>query len=92
MRPFVCASTGPRAEEVPSKNQSGRRSGPFRFCRGLVKVRHIHCSPHHIVSQSTTLQERSEQGCKLAKHETNSPLDNHSRGHTYVVEAVSLFS
>ena len=35
------ASSGPKAEEVPTNNQRGRGSGPCRLWGGLDKARHI---------------------------------------------------
>ena len=35
------ASSGPKAEGVPTNNQRGRGSGPCRFWGGLDKARHI---------------------------------------------------
>ena len=35
------ASSGPKAEGVPTNNQRGRGSGPCRLWGGLDKVRHI---------------------------------------------------
>ena len=35
------ASSGPKAEGVPTNNQRGRASGPCRFWGGLDKTRHI---------------------------------------------------
>ena len=35
------ASSGPKAEGVPTNNQRGRRSGPCRLWGGLDKARHI---------------------------------------------------
>ena len=35
------ASSGPKAEGVPTINQRGRRSGPCRLWGGLDKARHI---------------------------------------------------
>ena len=35
------ASSGPKAEGVPTNDQRGRGSGPCRLTRGLDKARHI---------------------------------------------------
>ena len=54
------ASSGPKAEGVPTNNQRGRGSGPCRLWGGLDKARHIvrqgpSYSPNRLVSQCATL-------------------------------------
>ena len=38
---MLYASSGPKAEVVPTNNQRGRGSGPRRLCGGSEKARHI---------------------------------------------------
>ena len=47
------ASSGPKAEGVPTNNQRGRGSGPCRLWGGLDKAPSY--IPNHLVSQSATL-------------------------------------
>ena len=50
----VYASSGPKAEGVPSNNQRGRGSGHFRFWGGLDKTRE-YGSNRLVYSQGTML-------------------------------------
>ena len=55
------ASSGPKAESVPTNNQRGRGSRPCRLWGGLRQG--LSYSPNRLVSQSATLKELSLQGC-----------------------------
>ena len=61
------------AEEFPTNNQWGRRSGPCRLRRFGQGPSY---SPNRLVSQSAMLYERSVQGFMRAKHKTHGPLDD----------------
>ena len=67
----LCASSGPKAKEVPTTNQRGRDYSPLRRFRQGPSY-----SPNRLVSQIATFMEWSVQGCKKAKHKTYSPLDD----------------
>ena len=70
------ASSGPKAEGVPTNNLRGQGSGPCRILGGSDKACHIvHTALLHC-SQSVTLKELSVQGCKRAKRKTYSHLDD----------------
>ena len=64
------ASSGPKAEGVPTNNQRRRGSGPCRLWGGLDK-------PRHIVPTALFVRvQRFKNGCKRAEHKTYSPLDD----------------
>ena len=66
------ASSGPKTKEVPAKISEGTKIGALSPLRRFGQVQLY----SRLVSQSGMLQERSVQGCRRAKHKTNSPLDD----------------
>ena len=65
-------SKGWRSPDYQSEGAGIRTLSPLRRFRQGPSY-----SPNRLVSQSATLKECSVQGCKRAKHNTYSPLNDH---------------
>ena len=66
------ASSGPKAEGVPTNNQRGRGSGPCRIWGGLDKAHHI--VPTALLVRVQRLRNDLHKAVK--GHKTYSPLDD----------------
>ena len=67
------ASSGPKAEGVPTNNKRGRGSGPCRFRGGLDKAFHI--VPTALLVRVQRLKNDPYKA--VNGHKTYSPLDGH---------------